>query len=129
MPFPLLPDPETLVLAALAAQPSITAITGTRIGSRIPDLPTYPLIRVARVGGGPDSPSSERVVVQIECWANDDATASLLARTVIAAHVDLRNATAAGWVALTNPVSVIPLFDQVSEKARYIIDVEMETGF
>ena len=129
MPVSLLPDPETLMVAALKAQPSVTAIVAARIGTRIPDVPTFPLIRVTHIAGGPDTLASEFVVIQIECWADDDATASLLARTIVACHTDMRNVSAAGWLALTDPVSLIPMPDPVSERFRYIIDLDVEMGY
>ena len=128
MLYPLMPDPETVVIAALAAQPSVAAIVAARVASRIPDAPVYPLIRVVRIGGGPDTPVSEHAVVQVECWAADDATASLLARTVIACHTNMRGTVAGGWLALTDPTTVLPVPDPVSEKARYIIGFDLEIG-
>jgi hypothetical protein len=130
MPVTVLPDAETLAVAALAAQASITAICSTRIGTRIPDAPTFPLIRVAKVGDyGVDPEGSSVVVIQVECWADDDATASLLARTVQSCYLDLRRITGGGWTALTDiPSGPIPTPDPESGRARYLLELDMRIG-
>lgn len=131
MPDPLLPDPETLLVSRLAAQSSITAITSTRIGTRIPSEPVYPLIRVAHVGGSPNGDgASAFAALQVDAWADDDATASLLGRTVVAVLRDLRAITGSGWVALTDITSgPLPVPDPDSQRHRYISTLEMRFGF
>jgi hypothetical protein len=128
MPVTVLPDAETLAVAALAAQSSITAICSTRISTVIPSAPTFPLIRVTKVGDfGYDNEGASDVVLQVECWADDDATASLLARTVQACWLDLRRITGGGWTALTEFTSG-PMPDEESQRARYILGLEMRIG-
>lgn len=127
MPLPLMPDPEVVFVAALAAQSSITAIT-PRIGTRWSG--TYPAIRVTLVGdSGAEQEGSRFVSFQVECVADDDATASLLARTVEACRLDIRRQTAGGWLALTDVTSIIPGYDEVTERARYDVNVEGTIGY
>lgn len=128
MPEPLLPDPETLLVAALNATASVTALVGSRISTNRGS--TYPALVVTRVGGGPDSPASDLALLQLDCWATDDATASLLARTVVAAHRDLRRITAGGWTALTDiQAGPIPVPEEETGLARYVIDLEIQVGY
>jgi hypothetical protein len=131
MPTPLLPDAEELAKTALAAQSAITTICGSRIDTVIPNPAVYPLIRVTKVGDlGPDNEGRADVVVQVECWADSDATASLLARTVQACRIDLRGTQASGWLALTDVTSgPIATPDPDSSRSRYILDLIMSVGY
>ena len=126
----VLPDAETVVIQALNASAAVTGIVGTRIGTRIPDTPTWPLIRVAKVAEVfTDDEGSESSLIQVECWADSDATASLLARTVVAARKDLPGTYAAGWLALVGVDSgPIPAPDPESERARYLLTLAVDVG-
>lgn len=127
--LPVPPDPEQLVIASLKAQSAIAAICGDRIDTVMPNPAQFPLIRVTLVGDfGPDGEGSNDVVLQLECWADDDATASLLARTVVACRLDLRASTAAGWIALTDVSSVIPAPDPDSSRSRFNVDMPLRVG-
>lgn len=129
MPMTLMPDAEALTVTALTAQAAVVAIT-PRISTVIPPAPIFPLIRVTKVADyGIDREGSSGVLIQVECWADDDATASLLARTVQACVGDLPRVTGSGWVALVDvPSGPIPTPDPESERARYILDLEMFVG-
>lgn len=126
MPLPLMPDPEEVFVAAVQAQPSVKAIT-TRIGTRWSG--TYPAVRVTVVGdSGPDGEGSRFVVFQAECVADDDTTASLLARTIESCRIDMRGSFAGGWLALTDVTSITPGYDEVTERARYDVTFEGTVG-
>lgn len=129
MPLPVLPDAETVMVQALAAQASVTAITSTRIGTVLE--PVFPRIRLAKVAElFTDEEGLEDVQVQVECWAESDAEASLLARTVVAARKDLAGSYAAGWVGLVGVASgPIPAPDPDSERHRYLLTLDAAIGY
>jgi hypothetical protein len=129
MPLPILPDAETLAVQALAAQSAVTAIT-PRIGTVIPGSPTFPLIRLAKVAElFTDEEGVEDAQVQVECWADSDATASLLARTVVACRKDMAGTYPAGWVALVGVASgPIPAPDPESQRHRYLVTLDLSVG-
>lgn len=129
MPLSVIPDVETITVQALNAQPSITALVGARIYAWIPATPVYPLIRVTKTASlFVDEEGLEDARLFVECWADDDNTASLLARTVVAARKDLKGIYAAGWVALTDVFGSVPLHDPNSERFRWTVDLEMSVG-
>ena len=110
------------MVAALAAQATVTAIT-PRIGTRWSG--TYPAIRITKVGSFfVDNEGAEDVSFQVECVADDDATASLLARTVVSVVDDLRGSYGGGKLALTDPTGPIPAYDEVAERARYDVTLD-----
>lgn len=131
MPLTLLPDAETVMVQALGAQAAVTAITSTRIGTVIPDTPVFPLIRLTKVAERfTDEEGLEEVTVQVECWADSDATASQLARTVVAARKDMRGVYAGGWMGLVDVASgPTPAPDPESQRARYILDLDAAVGY
>lgn len=49
MPLPLEPDADALTIEAFTAHAAISTPVGGRIGDRIPDNPSWPLITVATV--------------------------------------------------------------------------------
>lgn len=129
MPLTVLPDAEAIFVQALAAQSSITAITSTRIGTRIPDTPTFPLIRLTKVAAQfTDEEGAEFATVEVECWADTDAVASTLARTVVACRKDLKGTYAAGWLALPDTTGPTPAPDPDSQRFRYMIDFDATVG-
>lgn len=124
----LLPDAEALFGAFLRAQPAVSALVGTRASTRIADVPIWPLVRISRVGGTQGQRWEDRPRLSAECWAdlNDQAGASLLARTVVAVLPDIRGryAVQAGYV-VSYELVLGPLWspDPVSNRPRYIVDV------
>lgn len=131
MPAALLPSAEALVVAFLRAQPAVMAIVGNRISTRIPDAPTWPLIRVRRVGGTPQATWEDAPRVQIECWADvgQDVAADDLSRAVISVLVDAGyRVGGAGYLAVAVPVlGPLPLYDPDTDRPRYIVDVSCLT--
>lgn len=53
MAVTLLPDAEKTVSAYLRARSEVTALVGDRVYTAIPNSPTFPLVRLTRVGGTP----------------------------------------------------------------------------
>lgn len=100
--MPLLPSAEALLIAALREQPPVTAICGTRIGTRLSG--TYPAIRVTTLGGGESVEGTNSPDLQVECWGNGgdpaaEIQASELSRVVHSVALSsLRGAYGAGII-------------------------------
>lgn len=129
MPDPLLPSPIPLLVSFFTARPEITALAGDRIGSRLPGEPG-PAVRITRVGGTPSQAWQDDPRIQVEAWGasdQDEATADLLARTLLASLADLPRAMGRRVSALQ--VTVGPLWspDPTSGRARYLFDVQLNT--
>jgi hypothetical protein len=74
----LFPDAEAAVSIVLRA-----AIPGARVYSSVPRSPTYPLVRVSRVGGTAVVPRRlDAADVQIDVWADKKSEARTLAAQV-----------------------------------------------
>lgn len=138
MPTPLLPDVVGLTIAGLLAQSSITDIVGTRVFDRIPATPTYPLVAVTVISDDEyTDPALGTARVQIDCWGagsgqTHSEQARRLARTVRSVARDLRGtyagpASATGVISAASPAAFISAFDPDTGRARFIIDLFIET--
>lgn len=86
MALRLLPDAELLVVNRLRATAEVTALVGTRVYTQIPATPTYPLIRVTRIGGVPAIRQHLDVArIQIDAWGATQYQARTVAATAQAA--------------------------------------------
>lgn len=87
----LLPDILLLAVEHVRSHTDVQALCGTRVGTRIPADPTWPLVTLERVGGTTiRTEHIDRAQIQYAAWADLDdadgeATCSVLARTVQAA--------------------------------------------
>jgi hypothetical protein len=102
VPVAVLPDVKRVVADYLRSHADVSALVGTRVGTRVPSAnagsswvntdgtPKFPLLVVQRIGG---LPAVERWLdaarIQLDCWANTEADAWKLASTVQAALWDL----------------------------------------
>ncbi len=127
MPATLLPSAEVAFVAWLKAQTSLTAIHGGRVGTRL--NATLPAIRVTRVGNAPVEVWQDDASLQVECWAADQGTADLLARSVVAALPDIRNTTVTGGRIYAYTITAGPYWQPddptLSSSARYILQVSL----
>lgn len=65
----ILPDAELLAVTALRADADLAAIVDTRVYTSIPAEPTFPLVRVVRVGGIPEIRQHLDVArLQVDAW-------------------------------------------------------------
>jgi hypothetical protein len=91
----LLPEAEPIVRAYLAATPEVTALVpANRIQTeRLTDGITWPAIRITNVAASLfDAPEwINAAQVQVDCFDTSDAAASLAARTVHGALVEMRD--------------------------------------
>lgn len=130
MTVSLLPDVEALVCTYLRAQPEVSALVAARVGTEVPEGPTFPLVRVRRIAGAPvlnvplylDAP-----VLQIEGYASNKATARALTETVRAVMAErmIGNRTGGGVVSKVTfgSMSWLPDEDFTPPQPRYIADV------
>lgn len=80
----LLPDVERLAATWLRNLSDVRAIVGDRVYGAIPAAPTFPLVRLTRIGGEPvlSRPLHlDRAHLQVDCWGGGKAMSRLLAET------------------------------------------------
>lgn len=98
MPLAVLADAELVAITYLRSVAEVSAIVGTRVFWEIPNAPTWPLLRVTRIGGTASVPRRlDAARLQLEAWASTKGAATTLARTAQAAMWEARG-THAGAV-------------------------------
>ena len=70
-------DVEALVSQYLRAQSEVTAYVGQRVIRRCPESPTFPCVRIVRIGGAPpmSRPLVDAAHLQIDVFGGSKATA------------------------------------------------------
>ncbi len=128
MTVTLLPSAERLFVAWASTVPALAAIHGGRVGTRLHD--TRPAMRVTRIGAAPPEPWQDDADLQVECWAVDQTTADLLARTLVASMPAIGGYLPAGggrvhsgWV--TSGPFWSPDAPTLSGHARYLLAVSL----
>jgi hypothetical protein len=132
VPTPTLPDTIAVVREALLAQTPITALVAGRIYDRIPAAPTWPLLVLDTVDEAEVDWYRWQARVQVNCWgpgpsSADEQAARVLAMTVVAVSRDLRGPWTAGHIVNTWQVNMIPAPDDTTGRARFVVDVMVET--
>lgn len=127
MPDLLTLDVEAVFVSFLLAQGSVTALVSTRVYTRKPDAPTWPLITVRRVAGGltlADGPE-DNPTLQVDCWAagDDEDQASLIARTVVSVLANMRAYDT--HLGPHHVTSLVPLTDPDTGRSRVSLDVDL----
>lgn len=81
----VLPDIEALVIAWALANDEVNTVDG-RIYGALPHAPTFPAIRIVRVGGTPPQRLHwlDEALLQVDVFGGPKATARLLAATLAA---------------------------------------------
>lgn len=130
MTLHILVDVERLVIQYLLGVSEVTAMVGTRVGSR-KDKP-YPRLTVTRVGGSPGAIPAhlDAARIQVEAWAPAESDgggkglASSIARTASAAMYDMVNASLEGAVVTDVRCVLGPIWvpDPVTHLPRYLLD-------
>lgn len=133
MPVPVLPDSLALAREALLAQSSLTALVSTRIYERIPASPTWPLLVASIVDDLELEWHTGQARVQVDVWGagsspTQAAEALNITRVVRAVARDLRGSWTAGDVASAAPGIIIPAPDPDTGRARYLIDLLIQTN-
>lgn len=133
MPVPVLPDALAVAREGLLAQSTLTALVGTRIYDRIPASPTWPLLVLSVVDDLELEWHTGVARVQVDVWGagsspTDAAQALSIARTVRSVARDLRQSWAAGDISNAAPGTILPAPDPETGRARYVIDLILETN-
>lgn len=132
----MLPNIEGLVSAFLRADDDVVAEVSDRVYTSLPKDPTYPCVRLTRIGGATFMEGLyefDRPLVQFDVWGGPKATAWRVAETVreaIATRLAGRHEDGLvyGGVSLTTgALRYLPdeVFDPA--KPRYTFDVELLT--
>lgn len=80
----VLPDVERLAATWLRNVADVRAIVDSRVYTAVPNAPTFPLVRLTRIGGEPVMSRPlhlDEAWVQVDCWGGPKATTRLLAET------------------------------------------------
>ena len=123
MPTPVLPDVEALLGSFLRNHPELTPIHQGRVATRLSG--TYPAIRVSLIAVRPTQILGEYLPeLQVECFADDQGVASLLARKASAAMADVIGAYPEGAVR-GHDLVFGPFWspDATTQRPRYLFDV------
>lgn len=127
MPEGLLPDAEVLMIDFLSDHPALTAILGDRVGTSLDS--GLPAIRVTRLGRAATQTWEDVPELQLECWAETQDDASVLARTVVSVLPDIPGnhpeGAVRGWEQTLGPLWAPDLTE--SDLARYLIGVTLLT--
>lgn len=126
MALVLLPDAEVLVVAFLAAHPDLALLHAGEVGTALSN--ERPAIRVTRLPGPSNAPEEDTPELQVECWADTQDAASVLARSVVAASPELKGAHPEGVVAGVE-VTLGPTYqpDPDTEEPRYLLRLGLLT--
>lgn len=81
----MVPDAERIVSAWLRDQAEITALVEQRVYTALPEGPTFPLLRITRIGGAPISSQPlhlDAATIQFDAYGGPKKTALTIAETV-----------------------------------------------
>lgn len=122
-------DAERLLVAWLKAQPEVAALVAGRVATELPPSPTWPFLRLERLGGLPlplgQAIHVDRARVQLEAWGTTKAQAHTLAATVQAVlHERLPGRHELGTVTAVRPdLGLVWSPDPENGRARYVLAV------
>lgn len=117
----LLPDIEKLVSEYLRSRDEVTDIYDDRVYTELPAEKAWPLLRVVRIGGAPDSSVPrylDRPLVQFDSWGGSKSLARRGAETVRAVLDDLPGVHDEGVVAWVTHGRLLYLPDQSLNPVR-----------
>ena len=129
----LLVDSEKLAIDFLKTQQEIIDLVATRVGSKIPSNPTYPLLVIRRLGGAQLVANHlDRARLQIDAWgssADDKGGARLLAVTVQALFLQrmVRQHTLGVVTKVEELVGPNWQPDPTTSRARYVLEYAIES--
>lgn len=129
MALRLLPDAELLVVQALRATAEVAALVGTRVYTALPPDPTYPVVRVTRIGGIPAIRQHLDVArIQVDAWGTTKKQAFTVATTVQAALHAMVGPHAGGVVtAVEDDLGLTWSPDPETDRDRYVFGVAVYT--
>lgn len=129
---PALPDAEALLSQFLRAQDEIVEQIADRVYTVMPERPTWPLLRLFRVGGAPRLSRPlviDQPLLQLEAYGGTKKQAhdlielvrSLIAARIEGVHDDVANVSGFGF----GNLSWLPDNSYTPSRARYVADVEL----
>lgn len=127
MPLRLLPDAELLTVNYLRGVSDVTALVGTRVYTEIPAQPTWPLLRITRIGGLPTIRQHLDVArIQIDAWGTTKYQARTAAATAQAAiHAAVGPHTQGVVTAVEDDLGLTWAPDPDTNQARYTFGVSV----
>jgi len=84
-----LPDVESALVTYGKAYAALTAVTGTRIATELPPKPSFPSLKLTRVGGTPEHTGVDHPIIQFECYGTTDLTAYGVYEKAFKAFIEL----------------------------------------
>ncbi len=122
-------DAELLAANYLRARAEIIALVSTRVVTELPKLPTYPVLALTRIGGLADHPGWLDVArLQVDGWGTTKGNASLVARTALAALLDMPGVHTLGVVThVAQNLGLTWAPDEISDQPRYLFGVSIHT--
>lgn len=91
MTVSVLPDAEKLVIDWALATSDVADLVSDRIYSALPNEPTFPAVRITRIGGQPVASRPlwlDNALLQVDVWGGPKATTRLVAETIRAYMAD-----------------------------------------
>lgn len=127
MPLRLLVDAELLAVTGLRATADVATLVATRVYTEIPPTPTYPLVRVVRIGGVPTiAQHLDPARLQIDAWGTTKYQARTVAATTQAALHAMVGVHNEGVVtAVEDDLGLSWSPDPETDVARYVFGVVM----
>ncbi len=130
MPLTVLPDAERLALGYLHTHSDVTGLIGQRAYWTIPATPTFPLVRVQRVGGVPVRPGwLDGARLQVDVYGSDHDSTWQVAETVRAAlHQGSQSSHSLGvWTGTDDDMGLAWLPDDAYGRPRLVFGVTVWT--
>jgi hypothetical protein len=84
-----LPFVEEKLVAYLKTYTALTALVSTRISTQLPANPTFPSLRLQRVGGTPNRFGIDHPIIQFDCYGTTQQTAQAVYEKTFKAVIEL----------------------------------------
>lgn len=123
----LLPDAELLAVNALRTDADLIALVAGRVYTAVPAEPTFPLVRVTRIGGVPViSQHLDVARLQVDVWGATKYQARTVAAAAQAVLHTIAGIHAEGVVtAVEDDLGLSWQPDQETDQPRYVFGVAM----
>lgn len=123
----MLPDVERTAVTWLRTRTDVTALLGQRIATEVPANPTFPLVRLTRVGGvAPVLDHLDAGRLQVDVWGDTKQQARDAAATVLSALITDLPGTTVDGVVVTGVVQDLGFTwqpDPDTDRPRYLFGV------
>ena len=129
----VMPDAERIVSTYLRSVPAVAGLVADRVYTELPKAGgTFPLARLARIGGGPTGTPAymDEARISVDIWGGSKYEARELAATIAAALDEAAGYSAHdGYISSTSPGALRYVPDETftPTRPRYIVDVVINT--